>query len=84
MSNQRFYVAQTSGYPTARAVIREHEYAVVDSETSRVVAVFLACQSQGSSDKAYARLKRRAHLRARDHCVSLNRLPATNGVALVA
>jgi hypothetical protein len=87
--DQRFYISQKSGYPTPGAKYFEHEYAVVDRQTRQAVAVFIVLRPREGGEEAFRKGKRAAHLRARQHCVSLNRrerllaVPAADRVAAV-
>lgn len=80
---ERYIIEQTSRRD-------EYEYAVVDTQTGRIVALFLVNRSQWG--ESYHAAKRKAHLRARRVQVGLNKkererllaaVPAADDVALV-
>lgn len=63
----------------------EHEYAVVDRETTITVALFIARRPRQQHAQTWANERQRVHLRARKFCHDLNELelavPAADAVA---
>jgi hypothetical protein len=88
--SERFFLSQSSA-STPKGW--EHEYVVTDRDSGLVVGLFLVTQPPGNHVMSFRASMRRAHLRAREYCVTLNRrerererlaaVPAPHAVALV-